>query len=473
MGTPQHRRRTEGTVIYNEPGKVLFIQEGAYAVRIEPGGDRSLMLGDRVEVTGFVDSSHKVAGLGGAIIRKIGSSPQQVPVPITWAEIETDYEQMRWGKPMRFPGLDGLLVSVTGRLIGKLDQSADGVTRLELDCGDSTTTAFVHGATGNLRPGTELRATGVASVQYSPSGQVLDFPLPSRLDQLLRDPGDLTVLRAASWWTRERMYAAMGILLAGLAAGALWIRQLQRVVARQTKRWERTLRAHRDSELEMKEAREERYRLAGDLHDGLQQHLTGASFRLEAALLRLGDQAPEVNEQFSATRAALERTRTGLRECLLGLRSVEEGPAEFTALLRHAAGKMEHWPKGAVEIVADGEPFPLSRHVMGTLRLFMQEAVANAFKHGAASHVRVALRYLPESLEMHINDDGSGFEPSLAPDSTARHFGVESMRHRLRWLGGSAEFLSKPGEGTRVIARLARKTAEEHVDSTEFEQQPS
>jgi len=149
-----------------------------------------------------------------------------------------------------------------------------------------------------------------------------------------------------------------------------------------------------------------------------------------------------------------------LRETLFALRKVEEGPAEFPALLRHAAEKMEHWPPGAVEIAASGEPFPLSRHVMGSLLLFMQEAVANALRHGAATRVRVALSYEAASLEMRVEDNGSGFNPEEAGDTATGHFGLSSMRDRLRWLGGTAEIRSQPGEGTTIIARLSRTKAQ-------------
>ncbi len=327
-------------------------------------------------------------------------------------------------------------------------------------------------ARGRLANGSILSVTGIVQLIYEGEAAPNGYMIPTRIELLLRDRSDLTVIKAAPFWTASRLYWVTGGLLLTLALGAVWIKQLRRIVARQAKLWVETMRVHRDSELELKGAREERYRLAGDLHDGLQQHLTGACYRLEAALMDLGDQPPQIEEQFSATRAALERTRTGLRECLLGLRSVEEGPAEFSALLRHASEKMDHWPNGALEIVTSGDPFPLSRHVMGTLLLFMQEAVANAYKHGAATHVEVRLEYLPDTLEMHVIDDGAGFDPALVQGSSVGHFGIESMRHRLHWLGGSLEIHSHVGEGTHIAASLARKKAEGIAETEEVHQQP-
>lgn len=472
-GRALHRQRIEGTVTYQDSAGIIYIQDAAYGVRVEAITKERFLPGDQVEAAGFIDTTQNIAGLGGALIRKLGNAKLPLPLPISLEEIRQDRERIRRGLSLRHPGIDGLLVSIQGHLLSQQGPSADGMIRLEIDTGESISTAFVREQKLNVMPGSEVRVTGVAEVQYTVLGQEYIHPLPSRLDVLMRDRNDLLILKAPSWWNTRRLYGAVAFLALALVLGGFWIYQLRRLVRRQTRRWEQVLCAHRDSELEMKGAREERYRLAGDLHDGLQQHLTGASYRLEAAMLRLGDQTPEVEEQFSAARAALERTRTGLRECLLGLRVFEEGPADFSALLRHAAHKMEHWPKEALEITVTGEPFALSRHVMGTLLLFMQEAVENAFKHGAASHVKVNLGYFSDRLEMHIKDDGGGFDPALAPDSSAGHFGVESMRHRLRWLGGEFQLNSRPSEGTQLIAVLSRKKAEESPDAIEFKEPSS
>jgi len=312
------------------------------------------------------------------------------------------------------------------------------------------------GALQHLRRGSRLEVTGIVQLMFAPETLLTARQTPGTIEVLLRSPADVVVLHAPSWWTRNRILNLLWGVLGVLFAAVVWVGVLRRQVERQALKITETIRIHRDFELELKGAREERYRLAADLHDSLQQHLTGASYRMEAALMRLGEVPDTVREQFTAARAALERTRTGLRDCLLGLRHVEEGPAEFPALLRHAADGMEHWPKGTVEISTNGDPFPLSRQVMGSLLLFMQEAVGNAFKHGAPTRVQVRLVYDRGSLEMTVEDNGSGFDPQLAPDASSGHFGLESMQHRLRWLGGTTEITSQPGHGTRIVANLLK-----------------
>jgi len=466
-----HRLRIEGIVTYAGLNNLLYVQMADLGIRVKTRDREDLQIGDRVEVSGFPDENRFVQGIEEAVVRKTGSGGVAPPLKIEPEEIiARNASLLELSETRNQQDFDGQLVRFDGRLVEIVD-TPTGQSRLVLETKSSIVFALVAGKElpGRDRPanGSTLSLTGIVQQIYEGEARTNGYMTPTRIELLLRDQNDITVIKAAAFWTAQRLYWVTGALLLALSLGAIWIKQLRRIVARQAKLWECTLRAHRDSELELKGAREERYRLAGDLHDGLPQHLTGASYRLEAALMELGDQPPQIEEQFSATRAALECTRTGLRVSLLGLRSVEERPAEFSALLRHASEKMEHWPKGALEkIISSGEPFPLSRHVMGTLLLFMQEAAANAYKHGAATHVQVRLNYLPDTLEMHIIDNGSGFEPSHALGSSVGHFGVESMRHRLRWLGGSVEIQSHVGEGARITARLARKKAE---GITEFE----
>lgn len=180
-------------------------------------------------------------------------------------------------------------------------------------------------------------------------------------------------------------------------------------------------------------------------------------------MAQLGDISPAAQEQFTAARKALVGTQTGLHDCLWGLREVVEGPGDFAALLRHAAVSMDHWPPGAVVVESHGEVFSLSRDVMGSLLMLMQEAVGNAFKHGQATHVRLILNYDATGLEMRIEDDGLGFDPATAPSTKEGHFGLEGMRQRIQWLGGTVEITSSPGNGALVCIHLSRENSESKI----------
>jgi signal transduction histidine kinase len=71
----------------------------------------------------------------------------------------------------------------------------------------------------------------------------------------------------------------------------------------------------------------------------------------------------------------------------------------------------------------------------------------------------VTLRYDPALLELRIDDDGRGFDPAKAPGPKEGHFGLESTRLRMKWLGGSVEIDSAPGRGTHVVCTVPKATA--------------
>ncbi|HEX4016428.1 MAG TPA: ATP-binding protein [Frankiaceae bacterium] len=78
------------------------------------------------------------------------------------------------------------------------------------------------------------------------------------------------------------------------------------------------------------------------------------------------------------------------------------------------------------------------------------EALTNAAKHAAARLVRVTVRTEGEYVVLEVQDDGVGFDTA----ATTRGFGtVHSIEQRMVDAGGSAEIVSAPGAGTRVVAR--------------------
>jgi serine/threonine-protein kinase RsbW len=58
-----------------------------------------------------------------------------------------------------------------------------------------------------------------------------------------------------------------------------------------------------------------------------------------------------------------------------------------------------------------------------SVRLALEEALVNAIKHGnqmdRSKQVHLAYRFLLDRLEIHITDEGSGFDPEDVPDPTA------------------------------------------------------
>ena len=76
-----------------------------------------------------------------------------------------------------------------------------------------------------------------------------------------------------------------------------------------------------------------------------------------------------------------------------------------------------------------------------------QEALRNAINHSGATEVIARIVTTPQNIELSVEDNGIGFEPSTIPRD---HYGLVGINERARLLGGSASIDSGMGTGTRV-----------------------
>jgi two-component sensor histidine kinase len=78
------------------------------------------------------------------------------------------------------------------------------------------------------------------------------------------------------------------------------------------------------------------------------------------------------------------------------------------------------------------------------------EALTNVTKHAGVARAMVSVSTDGEHVVLEVQDDGVGFDSA----ATMRGFGtVHSIEQRMSDAGGSAEIVSAPGSGTRVVAR--------------------
>ncbi len=194
-------------------------------------------------------------------------------------------------------------------------------------------------------------------------------------------------------------------------------------------------------------AREERDRLARDLHDTVKQHLFAAAMQLGAAKAHLARQ-PERAE--ACLNEASERVGTSQRELVSLLQELRprslEGP--WPEPLRQ---QVEAWSARtgiATEVRLDTGPLPPT--VAEALLRILQEALANVARHSGASRVRVWLGSTgPARQALVVEDDGRGL-----PAERQGGMGLDIMRERAEALPGG-QFRLGVGEalpGLRVEA---------------------
>jgi two-component system sensor histidine kinase UhpB len=187
---------------------------------------------------------------------------------------------------------------------------------------------------------------------------------------------------------------------------------------------------------------EERARVARDLHDEVNQSLTGLLLRLEAARSAA---PPQLERELSETKTLANQA---MRELLDLARRLRPTALDDLGLAAAIAGLVDRLGEGEIEatIAVEGNFSDLVDDAQLVVYRVAQEALSNAARHSGAAHVAVALRHGPEEVELIVADDGRGF----AFAESERGLGIGGMRERALLVGGELTIESRPDAGTTV-----------------------
>jgi signal transduction histidine kinase len=196
---------------------------------------------------------------------------------------------------------------------------------------------------------------------------------------------------------------------------------------------------------------DERRRLARELHDGPAQALAAALFGVDMAVHALNRAPGVARDELLAARALIRDALDDVRALMAGLRPRLLEERGLVAALQSLAATPPLW---GTEVTVETRGISVDQRLPPEVELALfriaQEAVSNARRHGAASHVMVSLTARPGTAELLVVDDGRGFSQSPDMPWIGRGEGLPGMRERVALLGGELSVQSAPGEGTRI-----------------------
>jgi PAS domain S-box-containing protein len=220
---------------------------------------------------------------------------------------------------------------------------------------------------------------------------------------------------------------------------------------------ERTAELGRVSAQLLSAQENERKRIARELHDSVGQSLAAMKFKLESTLdqVRQGqtDMGIESLEAlvplFQQLSDEVRRIHTDLRPSLLDdlgiVLTVSWFCREFESLYSDIR----------IEKMINIEEKQIPDRFKIVIFRVLQEALHNVAKHSKARHVRVFLGSTDGHIELHVKDEGQGFDvQELRSDKgLSAGFGLISMKERTELSGGAFSVESSKGKGTTVLAR--------------------
>jgi signal transduction histidine kinase len=486
-----YRVHVKGIVTYQRKGEDIFIRDATGGLQIKSSQILSLPPGDVIEAVGFPGVENFLPVLEDSIFRRTGEprikvSPKNVPI----AEL-----------------LEGLhhadFITLKGKLLDRVAEEVPSPagdsnivkTTLVLQTTNLLFTAEAETVKrdpvlASIPIGSIIKFGGICFLQSEADGTIKTFQI------LLPTADDVSIITEPSWLTPQHLLIILGIAGVVIVLAASWIimvskrnsalrnliheRELDQIalqkahdmlewrVKERTRQLEFQITARKEAEVQSKAILTERTRLAKELHDTLEQTLTGVTLQLNT-VAKLFQQHPETaSYHLGLVRNMVRMSRVDLRRSIWDLRSRELEEFDLSRALLISGNQIAGSAGIRVEVETKGNVRPLPEIIEENLLRIGQEAVTNTVKHSGANRVKIGLEFGAQNVILEIEDNGKGFAPENCLGPNDGHFGLLGMSERAKRLGGNMLIKSAPGNG--AVIRVEFSIEQTHMPKSVNEQ---
>ena len=196
-------------------------------------------------------------------------------------------------------------------------------------------------------------------------------------------------------------------------------------------------------------AKEERLRIARELHDRVSQDLFGLSM-LSRAMVQVEERRQGgMLENLREIDHLIMRTQANLRSLLLELRPAELRDKSLVPALQSLIEELKERTHMSIDLfVSSLAQEPTDAAIEQSLFMIAQQAIINALRHAMASAIHVRLDREQTRLVLVVRDDGIGMKKKKSEMTGA---GLASMQERAIAIGGTCYFQEAIGGGTEVL----------------------
>lgn len=204
----------------------------------------------------------------------------------------------------------------------------------------------------------------------------------------------------------------------------------------------------------IKAQEEERKAIAREIHDGPAQSMANLLVHLEVLEKIYEDDPDTVKRELKDLKKIAKNTLAEIRKIIFNLRPSALDDLGIEAVARRYCAEFQEETGISVDFVVLGERIKLDSNVEITLFRVIQEALSNVKKHAMARNVRVKLEFLPEAVNLAVEDDGVGFDIEKLDEKEGDHFGLTNIRERVDLLSGTVRIRSEIGCGTNIFISI-------------------
>ena len=209
-----------------------------------------------------------------------------------------------------------------------------------------------------------------------------------------------------------------------------------------------------------RQQREERLRIARDLHDVIGHNISLINVQASMGLDLMDSQPEQARAALSAIKSASKEALEELRTMLTPLRGDDDAAPRSPAPGLDRLPELIELTRAAglsVEVEITGTALPLPAAVQLAAYRIIQESLTNVARHAGRARVTVRVTYDDADVHIQIDDDGKAPAGWAAVIGTGS--GITGMRERATALGGNLSAGFRPGGGFRVSARLPVRPA--------------
>ena len=198
--------------------------------------------------------------------------------------------------------------------------------------------------------------------------------------------------------------------------------------------------------------------ISRELHDEFGQILTAIGSMLGRSEKHVPEGSP-LRAELHEIRDIAQTTLDNVRSLSQALHPVMLDEAGLESTIDWYLPVVEKQTGIVISYEKSGAAFPMNGSAAIYTYRILQEALNNVARHAGVQQAWIRLRFLPDTLEMEVEDHGKGF---AAPPSKPG-IGLVAMRERAQLLGGSIELLRPPDGGTLVRLKVPREKAESNA----------
>lgn len=475
-GLPGNQVHVKGVVTYQRKGEDLFLRDATGGLQVKSKLTATVVPGDMVEAIGFPAVENFLPVLEDAVFRKTAEPKSDLePMNTTVADLQKGLHHAD------FITLQGRLIERLEKGIGQRTDATDTQTILVIQTTNFVFTAEKETAgpssfLGAIPIGSLVEVRGICLLESGDDGKIKSIRL------LLPTSLDVRVIKKPGWLTPKHLLASLAVVFVVLLVAIGWSimvakknftlktlvqekeaaqhelqqahDQLDARVKERTAQLKVEMTARKESELQFRAVLTERTRLAQELHDTLEQSLTGIAVQQDLVANQLGKNSDRATQHLKLARNLMRQSQVDLRRSVWGLRSRSEEEFNLASALLTNVRQMTDDTGIRVEVETVGKAGFLSEIVEENLLRIGQEAMTNVVKHSGAQMVKFLLQFGQQVVVLQIEDNGIGFDLETCAGPKNGHFGLLGIRERAERLGGHVQITSISGKGTTIRVQI-------------------